>query len=83
MIGGKTMKDTKFSIDIDKERCKGCGLCIEVCPTDVLEFSKGYNNKGYHPAQVKDIEKCIGCGFCYQMCPDVCITVKVLEKARS
>jgi 2-oxoglutarate ferredoxin oxidoreductase subunit delta len=83
MIGGKTMKETKFAIDIDKERCKGCGLCIQACPKDVLEFSKGYNNKGYHPAQVKNIENCIGCGFCYQMCPDVCITVKVLEKARS
>ncbi|RAO99583.1 tungsten formylmethanofuran dehydrogenase [Petrotoga sp. 9PW.55.5.1] len=77
------MKEKKFSLEINQERCKGCGLCINACPKDVLEFSKEYNSKGYHPASIKNIENCIGCGFCYQMCPDVCITVKALEKARS
>ncbi|PNR93654.1 ferredoxin family protein [Petrotoga sp. 9PWA.NaAc.5.4] len=77
------MSERRFLIEINEERCKGCGLCIEVCPKNVLESSKKFNSKGYHPSTVKNIESCIGCGFCYQMCPDVCITVKVLEKARS
>ncbi|HOT32065.1 MAG TPA: ferredoxin family protein [Petrotogaceae bacterium] len=61
---------------IDQERCKGCGLCINVCPKKVLDFSKNYNSKGYHYSEVVKPQECIGCGFCYRMCPDVCIVVK-------
>ncbi|ABQ47062.1 MULTISPECIES: ferredoxin family protein [Thermotoga] len=61
-------------ITIDSERCKGCGLCISVCPAKVIEFSHRYNSKGYHPAVYKG-NGCIACGFCYLTCPDVCITV--------
>ncbi|PLV55593.1 ferredoxin family protein [Thermotoga sp. SG1] len=61
-------------IMIDSERCKGCGLCINVCPVKVIGFSKKYNSKGYHPAEYKG-EGCIACGLCYLSCPDVCITV--------
>jgi 2-oxoglutarate ferredoxin oxidoreductase subunit delta len=70
----------KNLVEIDRERCKGCGLCIQVCPKKVLDFSKGFNEKGYHPSEVQKPEDCIACGFCYQMCPDVCITVKTLAK---
>lgn len=73
----------KNRVEIDQERCKGCGLCIDACPTGTLDFSEGFNAKGYHPAAVLNPEKCIGCGFCYQMCPDVCITVSTLEKAKA
>ncbi|HHF08687.1 MAG TPA: 4Fe-4S dicluster domain-containing protein [Kosmotoga arenicorallina] len=63
-------------IEIDKERCKACGLCISACPQGIIRFSSEFNSKGYHPAEPNDPEaKCTGCGFCYMMCPDVCITV--------
>ena len=66
----------KAYIEIDQERCKGCGLCINACPQKVISFSEGFNMKGYHPAQPDDPEeKCIGCGFCYMTCPDTCIKV--------
>ncbi|MCD4721103.1 MAG: 4Fe-4S binding protein, partial [Desulfobacula sp.] len=32
---GKTIKHL-----IDKEWCKGCGICIHFCPKNVLEFDK-------------------------------------------
>ncbi|ABR29982.1 tungsten formylmethanofuran dehydrogenase [Thermosipho melanesiensis] len=69
------MPKVKGYIEIDQERCKGCGLCINACPMKVIEFSEEFNSKGYHPAEAKHLEKCIACGFCYRMCPDVCITV--------
>ena len=40
---------TKGIVYIIEDRCKGCGYCIEFCPRQVLEFSTGFNAKGYHP----------------------------------
>ena len=33
---------------IIEDRCKGCILCVEYCPKDILEMSSGFNHKGYH-----------------------------------
>jgi len=65
----------KVSFNID--RCKGCGLCVDVCPKKIIELSSSIMNaKGFHPAQVVAQEKCIACAFCATMCPDVVITVE-------
>jgi len=73
--GGQYMaRKTLGFIEIDQERCKGCGLCINACPANVIRFSEEFNSKGYHPAEYIG-EGCIACQFCYYTCPDVCITV--------
>ena len=67
----------KVNFDIDK--CKGCGLCVSVCPKKIIELpADKINSKGYHPAAIIDGEqdKCIACAFCATMCPDVVITVE-------
>ncbi len=59
------------------ERCKGCGLCIGVCPKEIITEDRSFlNTKGYHPVQVLEMEKCIGCAFCATICPDCVITVE-------
>ena len=64
-------------IIVDKERCKGCSLCIPVCPREILAISDTViNEKGYHPMECTDMDACIGCANCARMCPDVCITVE-------
>ena len=60
---------------IDKDRCKGCGLCVIVCPKNVLEMSGEVSAKGYFPAYQARPEDCIYCALCCTMCPDVAITI--------
>jgi 2-oxoglutarate ferredoxin oxidoreductase subunit delta len=63
----------KGFVSIIVERCKGCGFCVEFCPTKVLELSPTFNSKGYHPPHVIASEKCSGCDLCGMYCPDFAI----------
>jgi 2-oxoglutarate ferredoxin oxidoreductase subunit delta len=78
---------TRGAVLIDRERCKGCELCVHACPQGVLRMSEGYNAKGYHPVMLDESEKvCTGCAVCAVICPDVVFTVyrlPVRHKARS
>jgi len=66
----------KGFVVIDVDRCKGCGLCTNVCPANILALAQDmFNAKGYHPVVVTDAEKCIGCASCARICPDVVFTV--------
>ncbi len=68
----------KHSIEID--RCKGCGLCVAVCPKNVLELADKVSAKGYFPAYQARPEDCIFCAICCTMCPDVAITITEAEQ---
>ncbi len=63
------------TVVIDKDRCKGCGLCIAACPNQVLAFSGELNKSGYDVVHMEDPEACVGCAFCAQTCPDIAIEV--------
>lgn len=64
-------------VTFDTDRCKGCGLCVTVCPKKIVALAaEKINAKGYHPAEVTDSSACIGCAFCAKMCPDCVITVE-------
>ena len=61
------------SVVVVTERCKGCGFCVEFCPTHVLALSSAFNAKGYHPPHLLNAEKCSGCNLCGLYCPDFAI----------
>jgi len=61
---------------IDRERCKGCELCVNACPHHLLHLSPQLNMRGYHPAELDDAAAdCTGCALCALVCPDVVLTI--------
>lgn len=71
---GYKMAKVKGDIVIDIEKCKGCELCIEACPSDTLDQARQVNSKGYLYI-VKVNDDCTGCTSCALVCPEGAITV--------
>jgi 2-oxoglutarate ferredoxin oxidoreductase subunit delta len=67
-------------IAIDKERCKGCQLCIVTCPKKSIRLSEAFNEKGYHFVIFQEESECTSCTFCGRICPDMAIEVYKEEK---
>jgi len=74
-------KEPRGAVFITAERCKGCGFCVEFCPTKVLSMSDEYNSKGYHFPKVAVAESCSGCDLCGMYCPDFAIFGIRLKKS--
>lgn len=62
------------SFSIQREWCKGCGICVVFCPTEVLEL----DSQGKVTAV--RLEACIACEMCALRCPDLAITLETTEK---
>jgi 2-oxoglutarate ferredoxin oxidoreductase subunit delta len=72
-------RELKYKHTMDTRRCKGCGLCIEVCPAHVLEMSSELSALGCFPAYQARPKDCIFCTACCIMCPDVAIAISETE----
>ena len=58
---------------INRDWCKGCGICIAMCPKNVLELDEK------DKAVAVRLEDCIACQLCEQICPDLAIEVIIEE----
>jgi 2-oxoglutarate ferredoxin oxidoreductase subunit delta len=65
---------TRGTVVIDVQACKGCELCIDACPADVLVMTEALiNERGYRYPLL--LAGCTGCRACSGICPDFCFQV--------
>ena len=64
---------SKGTVRIYAERCKGCELCIPACPPVALRMSAERNEIGFLVPEL--LAGCTGCGACLLVCPDFCFDV--------
>ena len=62
-------------IEVNELYCKGCELCLSVCPQHVLAIDlENLTPKGFHPVMLTG-EGCTGCAVCALICPEAALTV--------
>jgi nitroreductase/NAD-dependent dihydropyrimidine dehydrogenase PreA subunit len=59
--------------EIDKNRCVGCGACIEVCPDQTISLQDEY-------AEISG-KKCMACGHCVAVCPETAISLDIIDES--
>lgn len=67
-------------VTVDTIRCKGCGICLSICPKQVFANSKKRNSYGSPMPEPVNEKECIGCRLCERLCPDGAINVEEQEK---
>ncbi len=70
-------------LDVATDRCKGCELCVHICPKHCLALDLSLVNAlGYHPVRLTDADACTSCALCARICPDAVFAVYARPKDR-
>ena len=62
----RSLPDSKVFAVVDSDKCTGCGICENYCPTNAISVDT---------VAIIDESKCTGCGQCYNECPQGAITL--------
>ncbi len=58
-----------YSVEVNAEKCVGCGECVDVCPVEVFELQD-------EKSVPVNAEECLGCESCIEVCEEGAITVE-------
>lgn len=70
----------RYSLTLDKNKCTGCGICMEICPREAIEVTKtpkGEGEEANPPTAAFNEEKCTYCGMCEALCPFGALSIKI------
>jgi len=71
----------EYEIKLEQNWCKGCYICVKICPKKVFDISELEGKHGFREVIVARPEDCIGCMLCENFCPDFAIEVTRREYA--
>jgi 2-oxoglutarate ferredoxin oxidoreductase subunit delta len=74
------IKRTSPKVLVNEELCKGCGICMRLCPMKVLEKSSELSQRGVYIPIPTGKDKCTGCRICEYYCPDLAIYIEKNEE---
>ena len=57
------------TLQLDREKCIGCGMCLKVCPQAVIAKDNG-------AITIENRDACMECGACAMNCPTEALTVQ-------
>lgn len=63
---------------IQEKACRGCRLCLDVCPTDCFTFDEATRK-----AEVAVLENCIACRSCSYICPSGAISHSAYHEVKN
>lgn len=67
----ENLERPSIELEILPEWCKGCDICVKMCPERCLHLN------GRRIVELKDPEACTGCRICEMLCPDFAIAVHI------
>lgn len=56
---------------VDKQKCTGCGICVNICPVEAICLEK----QGKKRHAVIDEQGCLDCTLCFTRCPEYAISM--------
>ena len=57
-------------VEIHRDECKGCAVCVAACPHGCLVIGDTLNLMGYQYVEFVGNDRCTACGLCYTVCPE-------------
>jgi 4Fe-4S ferredoxin len=80
LVVERVLHAKSYSLTLNKNKCVGCGMCMEICPREAIEVTptlKAEGEEAKTPTVSVSEEKCIYCGICEAVCPFAAVTTRI------